>query len=76
MLRYLSAERMVKDDFAVKFTQKMGEIIYDAKTRMGPWATMTETSFKVYGMGHLGVGHGQKYLRQANGELHCIEGGT
>ncbi len=32
---------------------------YDAKTKMGPWAYMCETHFRVYGVG-LGLGKGQK----------------
>lgn len=73
MTRYLSAEKMAKDDFGVAFTQQEGEIVYDAKTRMGPWATMTEHSFNIYGM-TLGLGLGQKYVRNEAGELHLVEG--
>ena len=74
MTRYLSAEKMSKDDFGVEFTNKEGEIVYDAKTRMGLWATMSETSFKKYGKGRLGIGFGQKYRRNDAGELHKVEG--
>lgn len=74
MARYLSAETMTKDDFGVEFTNKEGEIVYDAKTGMGPWATMTEASFKRYGIGAIGQGVGQKYQRNAAGELHKIGG--
>lgn len=74
MTRYLSAEKMSKDDFGVEFTNKEGEIVYDAKTLMGPWATMSETSFKKYGNGRLGIGFGQKYRRNDAGELHKVEG--
>lgn len=74
MTRYLSAEKMSKDDFDVPFTNEEGEIVYDAKTKMGPWATMTEMSWQFYGAGRLGQGFGQKYRRNAAGELHKIEG--
>jgi len=74
MTRYISAEKMSKDDFGVEFTNQVGEIIYDAKTKMGPWATMTEMSFQIYGLGKLGQGYGQKYRRNEAGELHKVEG--
>lgn len=73
-VRYLSAEKMNMDDFTVDFTNQPGEVIYDAKTKMGPWATMTQASFEKYGLGRLGQGFGQKYVRQENGELHKVEG--
>lgn len=72
--RYLSAERMTEDDFGQQFTNKEGEIIYDAQTRRGPWATMTETSFKQHARGLLGLGKGQKYRRNAEGQLIKVEG--
>ena len=65
---------MSKDDFGVEFTNKEGEIIYDAATFQGPWATMTEQSWKKHGRGSLGLGLGQKYRRNDAGELHKVEG--
>lgn len=73
-VRYVSAERMTHDDFGQPFTMKEGELVYDAKTKQGPWATMTHTSFMTHGLGLLGLGAGQKYQRMANGQLHKIEG--
>lgn len=73
-VRYVSAERMTHDDFGQPFTKKEGELVYDAKTKQGPWATMTEASYRLYSTGKLGLGHGQCYKRQANGQLHKIEG--
>ena len=74
MTRYLSAEKAQKDDFGVHFTNKEGEFVYDAKTKMGPWAMMTEQSFLMYGRGRLGLGLGQKYRRNAEGHLLKVEG--
>lgn len=74
MTRYLSAEKMSKDDFGIPFTNQKGEVVYDAKTKMGPWATMTEQSFGLYGFGSLGLGFGQKYVRDENGHLNKVEG--
>lgn len=74
MGRYLSAEKMSHDDFNVPFTKEEGEVVYDAATRSGPWATMTQESFDMHGLGRLGLGLGQKYVRNAAGELHKVEG--
>jgi hypothetical protein len=74
IVRYLSAEKMSKDDFGVLFTNKTGEVVYDAQTLRWGWATMTESSWKAFGAGKLGLGLGQKYVRQENGELHKVEG--
>ena len=78
MTRYFQAESMLKDDFNVTFTKKEGELVYDAMTkradgRGGPWATMTHESFEKHGVG-LGLGRGQKYRRNAAGELHKVGG--
>lgn len=71
--RYLSAEKMSQDDFGEKFTNEPGEVIYDAATMNGAWATMTQKSYDLYARpGGLGLGKGQKYVRQENGELHKV----
>ena len=75
-VRYLSAEGKKTDDFGVKFTNRFGENVYDAKTKTGPWAMMTETSWKLYGKGVLGIGRGQRYTRNKAGELVLTEGGS
>ena len=74
IVRYLSAESMFKDDFGRSFTNEPGEVIYDAMTRMGPWATMTEKSFTIHSRGEIGIGRGQRYVRQSNGQLHKVGG--
>jgi hypothetical protein len=76
--RYLSAEKMSQDDFGVQFTNQPGEVIYDAATRHGPWATMTEASYQSHARqpGELGIGYGQKYTRNDAGELVLTEGGA
>lgn len=73
MTRYLSAEDRSHDDFGMPFTNQRGEAVYDAATRMGPWATMTEANFKKYGRG-MGNGIGQKYVRDHLGHLNKVEG--
>lgn len=79
MTRYLSAEKRHSDDFGDSFTQAVGEVVYDAATRgsngrHGPWATMTQRSYDMNGVGKLGTGFGQKYVRNEHGELHKVEG--
>lgn len=59
-----------EDDFG----QPYGTVMYDGKTRMGPWANMTETSWTVFGIGRLGTGLGQKYVKQADGAWLKVEG--
>ena len=71
--RYFSAEALDSDDFDIPFTHAEGELVYDAKTWDGRWATMTEVSFTNATDGKLGIGYGQKYIRQANGELWLAE---
>lgn len=69
--RYFSAEKMSQDDFGRTFTNEPGEVIYDAATMIGTWATMTQASYDLHARpGSLGLGKGQKYVRQENGELH------
>lgn len=73
--RYLSAEKLKQDDFGAPFTFSPGEMVYDAKTMNGSWATMNHANYLLLGHpGGLGVGKGQAYERQANGELHKVAG--
>ena len=79
MGRYLSAEKIHQDDFGDTFTKKEGEVVYDSATkgrngRAGMWATMTQKSYDMNGLGRLGTGFGQKYVRNAAGEFHKVEG--
>lgn len=79
MTRYLSAEKMSFDDFGEPFTKQEGEVVYDSATRghngrMSQWATMTQKSYDEKGYGKLGLGFGQKYVRNAVGEFHKVEG--
>lgn len=73
-VRYVSAEARTTDDFNGIFTREPGEVVYDAKTVTGQWACMNEDSFHMHTYLELGVGKGQKYVRQENGELHKVEG--
>ncbi|GAJ12055.1 unnamed protein product, partial [marine sediment metagenome] len=49
--------------------------LYDAKTRMGPWAHMCEEHFKQHGLGRLGTGFGQRLRpRRALAEAERLRG--
>ena len=76
--RYVSAETMTNDDFEVPFTHEIGEVVYDAKTIYGSWATMTQKSFETYThqfvRENLGTGRGQKYVRNDKGWFVKVEG--
>ncbi len=58
------------DDFGVPY----GSVMYDAKTKMGPWANMGDASWAKYGIGKLGTGFGQRYQRQEDGRWLKVEG--
>lgn len=75
--RYLSAEQATADDFGDAFTGLAGEVVYDAKTTYGgTWAMMTEASWKTHGHpSHaLGLGKGQRYVRNTQGQLELVDG--
>jgi hypothetical protein len=72
--RYVSAEKLDKDDFGDPFTKKVGELVYDARTLSGVWATMTKKSFLLNTNGILGTGWGQVYERNEKGHLVKVEG--
>lgn len=52
-----------RDDFDQPLLRQKGEALYDAKTKYGPWATMTQASYDRHAApGGLGTGKGQKYV--------------
>jgi hypothetical protein len=59
-----------RDDFG----SKVGSVIYDGKTRMGPWALMTSASWLAYGIGKTGLGCAQRYEKQPDGKWLKTEG--
>jgi len=50
------ANQEYKCDFCGKVAK------YDGKTKMGPWANMCESCFKINGVG-LGLGKGQRFVK-------------
>ncbi len=45
--------------------------LYDAKTKLGPWATMCGYCFEGLGIG-LGTGKGQKYVKDETGQFVSV----
>lgn len=79
MSRCFSAEKRECDDFGDRFTMQTGEVVYDAALKgyngfTGMWAIMTQKSFEMNGDGRLGLGFGQKYVRNVKMELCKMEG--
>lgn len=62
----------VCDDCGGEFTNG---VMYDAKTQYGPWGNLCQACFSRIGVG-LGIGYGQKYVKQADGKWLCTEGGS
>jgi hypothetical protein len=58
------------DHFGIPYRNTMIE----GRTKMGPWANMTEESWRHFGVGQLGDNLGQKYQRQTDGRWLKIEG--
>lgn len=48
-------------------------VLYDAKTKYGPWATMCHDCFTKHGYGGLGLGRGQRY-QEFNNTFTKVEG--
>ena len=63
-----------EDDFGQPYGTAPGSVMYDAKTRLGPRANMTEASFQVFGFGVLGTGVGQRYVKQLDGRWLKVGG--
>ena len=69
------SSRRIEDDFGQPIHHTVGEVLYDAKTIYGPWALVTETSWKRHRVGpRLGTGFGQKYQLQADGVWRKVAG--
>ena len=58
------------DDFGAPY----GDVMYDGKTKMGPWANMSKASWARYGVGKVGQGYAQKYQKQADGRWLKVGG--
>lgn len=52
---------------------EFGSVMYDARTKQGPWGNLCEGCFNAYGVG-VGIGRGQKYERQESGRYMCVAG--
>jgi hypothetical protein len=68
--RYWAGKIGPLDDLGVPYDG----IMIDARTKHGPWANMSLKSWRVHGLGKLGTGYGQKYVKQADGRWLKVEG--
>lgn len=57
------------DDFGLP----IGDEFVDGKTKSGPWGFMAPQSYEKHGVG-LGLGRGQWYAKQSDGQWLKIEG--
>lgn len=53
--------------------EKITDEFIDGKTKMGPWAIMCPRCWGVLGVGRLGTGFGQRYLKH-DGDFIKVEG--
>ena len=49
------------------------DILYDAKTNLGCWATMCKNCYRKHGLG-VGTGVGQKYIKNKHGKFQKVAG--
>ena len=66
---YWTGDVDTKDDFGVLIANEF----VDGKTKQGPWAIMAPSSWRRQGVG-LGLGRGQRYKKQADGQWLKVEG--
>jgi hypothetical protein len=59
-----------KDDF----NRPVTDTFIDGKTHYGSWAIMTPVSWRQHGIGRLGLGRGQAYQRDQDGNFYKMEG--
>ena len=67
---YWSSPLGYRDDFGIPYNS----IMIDGKTQQGPWANMTEDSWRNHGVKRFGIGYGQMYEKQPDGCWLKIEG--
>ena len=59
-----------RDYFGITYSNTM----INGKTRMGPWANMTQESWRCHGVDKLGTGYRQMYRKQPDGCWLKVEG--
>jgi len=68
--KYWMGDVPKKDDFGYPIVDEF----FDGKTKQGPWALMSYTSWKIYSVRKLGTGYGQRYKKQSGGKWLKVEG--
>jgi hypothetical protein len=69
-LKYWMGHISERDDFG----KKIEEEFIDGKTKLGPWAIMTPATWRLKGVGGLGLGRGQRYKKTVDGRWVKVEG--
>lgn len=69
-VKYWAGKVPEKDNFG----DVIKDVFVDGRTKMGLWATMSPMSWRMYGVGSYGVGHGQRYVKAASGKWMKVEG--
>jgi hypothetical protein len=68
--KYWMGQVPTLDDFG----DAIKNVFIDGKTKYGPWAFMTPSSWRQNGVGTYGTGFGQRYVKAANGKWMKVEG--
>lgn len=69
-VRYWMGPTPLRDSFGAKID---GEFI-DGRSNRGPWGYFTPENWRLNGAGSLGIGFGQRYVRQDDGRYLKVEG--
>jgi hypothetical protein len=59
-----------RDDFG----NPIKNVFVDGKTKVGQWAIMSPSSWRIHGVGRLGLGYGQRYCKTNDGQWIKTEG--
>ena len=68
--KYWCGEIGPEDDFGAPIVDEF----IDGKIANGQWANMAPSSWRMYGLGKLGTGWGQRYEKQEDGRWLKVEG--
>lgn len=66
---------MVPDRCALT-NRPIQDVVYDARTRYGGWCAMSQAGWEQHGVGELGTGDGQKYMKGTDETFYLAEGIT
>ncbi len=68
MKKTLSATEWLGSNICDHCKNECGEVLYDARTKFGPWATLCSACFPEIGLStKMGLGLGQRYRKNNEG---------